>query len=196
MNRDESTITEAGKKTKNLIFQAAVRILKEEGYDKVTVRRICKETNTSNGSFYHFFKNKDELMAYYYTKSADDFLIGQQETMNQADLYDQLLICHLWYIKYTSDFGLDFCINFFNSNNRAIDPGYMYNAFYEMARKCLKEKSKYIREGYEANQIVKELCILAKGIIFDWSTARGSYDIQATAKRLFTIYLNEVIIRK
>ena len=62
--------SENGKKTR-------VKILKEEGYDKVTVRRICKESNTSNGSFYHFFKNKDELLAYYYTRSADEFIFRQ-----------------------------------------------------------------------------------------------------------------------
>ena len=118
MGRDNTELTENGKKTRDLIFQTAVRILKEEGYDKVTVRRICKESNTSNGSFYHFFKNKDELMAYYYTRSADDFLAGQEETMKNADLYHQMLICYRWYIRYTADFGLDFCINFFNSNNR------------------------------------------------------------------------------
>lgn len=193
MRADENNITESGKKTKELIFRTALKILKENGYDKMTVRRICKEANVSNGSFYHFFKNKDELMVYYYTMSADAFLAGQSEAMKQADLYHQLLLCHQWYIKYTSDFGLDFCINFFNSNNRSIDPKYMYNAYYEIARKCLKEKPEEIREGYEVENIAKELCILAKGIIFDWSAARGSYDIDEQATRLFTIYLNEVI---
>ncbi len=122
--------SENGKKTRDLIFQTAVKILKEEGYDKVTVRRICKESNTSNGSFYHFFKNKDELLAYYYTRSADEFMEGQEETMKNADLYHQMLLCYRWYIRYTSEFGLDFCMNFFNSNNRSIDPLYMYNAFF------------------------------------------------------------------
>ena len=195
MGRDNTELTENGKKTRDLIFQTAVRILKEEGYDKVTVRRICKESNTSNGSFYHFFKNKDELMAYYYTRSADDFLEGQEETMKNADLYHQMLICYRWYIRYTADFGLDFCINFFNSNNRAIDPMYMYNAFYEISKKCLHEKAGEIREGYEADQIAKELCILAKGIIFDWSSSRGSYDIEEVAERMFSIYLYGVIRR-
>lgn len=193
MERDETTLTENGQKTKELIFQTAVKILKEDGYDKVTVRRICKESNTSNGSFYHFFKNKDELMAYYYTMSADDFLVGQEESMRKADLYNQMLICYRWYIKYTADFGIDFCVNFFNSNNRAIDPNYMYNAFYEISKKCLRDQTDKIKEGYNADNIAKELCILAKGIIFDWSAARGSYNIEEVAERMFTIYLNEVI---
>ena len=97
MGRDNTELTENGKKTRDLIFQTAVRILKEEGYDKVTVRRICKESNTSNGSFYHFFKNKDELMAYYYTRSADDFLEGQEETMKNADLYHLLPVVYPLY---------------------------------------------------------------------------------------------------
>ena len=107
----------------------------------------------------------------------------------------RFLLCYRWYIRYTADFGLDFCINFFNSNNRAIDPLYMYNAFYEISKKCLHEKAGEIREGYEADQIAKELCILAKGIIFDWSSSRGSYDIEEVAERMFSIYLNGVIRR-
>ncbi len=193
MGKDSAELTENGKKTRDLIFQTAVKILKEEGYDKVTVRRICKESNTSNGSFYHFFKNKDELLAYYYTRSADEFMEGQEETMKNADLYHQMLLCYRWYIRYTSEFGLDFCMNFFNSNNRSIDPLYMYNAFYEISKKYLHEKSDEIREGYNADDIAKELCILAKGIIFDWSTSRGAYDIEAVAERMFSIYLNGVI---
>ena len=193
MGKDSAELTENGKKTRDLIFQTAVKILKEEGYDKVTVRRICKESNTSNGSFYHFFKNKDELLAYYYTRSADEFMEGQEETMKNADLYHQMLLCYRWYIRYTSEFGLDFCMNFFNSNNRSVDPLYMYNAFYEISKKYLHEKSDEIREGYNADDIAKELCILAKGIIFDWSTSRGAYDIEAVAERMFSIYLNGVI---
>lgn len=193
MSRVDTELTDSGRKTRDLIFQTAVKILKEEGYDKVTVRRICKESGTSNGSFYHFFKNKDELLAYYYTMSAEDFMEGQEENMKNADLYHQMLICYKWYIRYTSEFGLDFCINFFNSSNRAIDPLYMYNAFYEISKRCLHEKSDEIREGYDADEIAKELCILAKGIIFDWSSSRGSYDIEKVAERMFTVYLDGVI---
>lgn len=196
MGRTDAELTESGKKTKDLIFQTAVKILKEEGYDKVTVRRICKESNTSNGSFYHFFKNKDELLAYYYTMSAEDFMEGQEENMKNADLYHQMLICYRWYIRYTSEFGLDFCINFFNSHNRAIDPMYMYNAFYEISRKCLYEKPDEIKEGFNADEIAKELCILAKGIIFDWSSSRGSYDIEHVAERMFAVYLDGVIRKR
>ncbi len=193
MIRDENNITESGKKTKDLIFKTAVNILTTEGYDKVTVRKICKEAGTSNGSFYHFFKNKDELLAYYYTQSAEEFLRGQEEKMQSLNLYEKMLFCHIWYVKYSADFGLDFCMNFFNSHNRSIDPGFMYNAFYENAKSYLQEDKDSIKEGYNPDTIVKELCILAKGIIFDWSTCRGSYDIEKTAQNMFSIYLKQVL---
>lgn len=192
---EESAVTESGKKTKDLIFRTAIKILKEEGYDKLTVRKICQMSGTSNGSFYHFFKNKEELLAYYYTMSADEFLAGQQERMQELNLYDQMLLCHEWYIRYTSDLGVDFCMNFFTPTNRAIDPLYMHNSFFEMAKKHLEDKRDMIRDGYDPERIAKELCILAKGLIFDWSTARGSYDINEMATRLFSLYLNEAIIK-
>ncbi len=190
---EETPLTENGKKTRELIFRTAVELLKKEGYDKLTIRKICTESGTSNGSFYHFFKNKDELLAYYYNMSADRFLSEHKDEMDHADLFEQMMICYRYYIRYSSDYGVDFCMNFFNAKNRAIDPNYMYNAFYEISRKYLHENESALREGNTADEVAKELCILAKGVIFDWATERGSYDITKTAERMFHAYLSGVV---
>lgn len=190
---EESRITESGKKTRELIFKTAVELLKKEGYDRLTIRKICTLSGTSNGSFYHFFKNKEELLAYYYNMSAEGFLDKHKEEMEHASLFDQMMICYRYYIRYSADYGVDFCMNFFNAKNRAIDPNYMYNAFYEISRTCLHEREDQLKEGNDPDQVAKELCILAKGIIFDWATERGSYDISEIAERMFRAYLSGVV---
>jgi uncharacterized protein len=53
---EEVRLTESGEKTRELIFNTAVELLKQEGYDRLTIRKICQASGTSNGSFYHFFK--------------------------------------------------------------------------------------------------------------------------------------------
>jgi AcrR family transcriptional regulator len=190
---EDERLTESGKKTRELIFRTAVEVLKKEGYDKLTIRKICAASGTSNGSFYHFFKNKDELLAYYYNISADRFIEEHIDEMNNATLSEQMMITYRYYIRYSADYGVDFCMSFFNAKNRAIDPAYMYNAFYEISRKYLHEKENELKEGNDADTVAKELCILAKGIIFDWATERGSYDITVTADRMFAAYLSGVV---
>ena len=53
------------KETKEKIFQAAKRILQKSGYENLSIKNICEEAGVSNGSFYHHFKTKDDLLSYY-----------------------------------------------------------------------------------------------------------------------------------
>ena len=190
---EDRVITESGKKTKDQIFNAAVKLLLKDGYDKLTIKKICEVSGTSNGSFYHFFRNKDELLAHYYNLSAEKFIQAREEDIENASLYEQMMFCYRWYINYSAGHGVDFCLNFFTPKNRAIDPNYMHNAFYEMSRECLHKHKDEILEGGDADQIAHELCVLAKGIISDWCNSRGSYDIATATERMFSVYLKGVV---
>ena len=53
------------RETREKIFQAAKRILQKEGYEELSIKNICEEAGVSNGSFYHHFKTKDDLLSYY-----------------------------------------------------------------------------------------------------------------------------------
>ena len=53
------------KETKDKIFRAAKHILQKKGYDQLSIKNICEEAGVSNGSFYHHFKTKDDLLSYY-----------------------------------------------------------------------------------------------------------------------------------
>lgn len=53
------------KETKARIFCAAKSILKKQGYEALSIKNICEEAGVSNGSFYHHFKTKDDLLSYY-----------------------------------------------------------------------------------------------------------------------------------
>ena len=53
------------RETREKIFQAAKRILQKKGYEELSIKNICEEAGVSNGSFYHHFKTKDDLLSYY-----------------------------------------------------------------------------------------------------------------------------------
>ena len=53
------------KETKERIFRAAKHILQKKGYEELSIKNICEEAGVSNGSFYHHFKTKDDLLSYY-----------------------------------------------------------------------------------------------------------------------------------
>ena len=51
----------AGRNTKARIVAAAWKLFYEQGYEDTTVEDIVFESETSKGSFYHYFDGKDAL---------------------------------------------------------------------------------------------------------------------------------------
>jgi len=52
----------AEKPIRDRIIETSLKLFQENGYHKVTVDQIVKESGTSKGGFYHNFKSKDELL--------------------------------------------------------------------------------------------------------------------------------------
>ena len=51
-----------GRNTKGRIVAAAWKLFYEQGYDNTTVEDIVFASETSKGSFYHYFGSKDDLL--------------------------------------------------------------------------------------------------------------------------------------
>lgn len=56
--------------TKDAILDAALKIFLTKGYEGTSVRMILEEANVVTGSFYHFFKSKEDL----FEKAVERFL--------------------------------------------------------------------------------------------------------------------------
>ena len=70
--------------TKGRIISAAWKLFYEQGYEDTTVEDIVFESETSKGSFYHYFNGKDALLgtlAYVF----DEKYEALQQTMDPAD---------------------------------------------------------------------------------------------------------------
>lgn len=52
---------EQAQRTETAILNAALTLMREKGYDTVTVRDICKAAGITTGAFYHHFQSKEEL---------------------------------------------------------------------------------------------------------------------------------------
>jgi AcrR family transcriptional regulator len=50
--------------TKEKIFQAAMELFLEQGYDKTTVEQIAEKADVAKGTFFNYFPAKDELLVY------------------------------------------------------------------------------------------------------------------------------------
>ncbi len=110
------------RETKERIFQAARRILQKSSYENLSIKNICEEAGVSNGSFYHHFKTKDDLLSYY---------IEDQPSIN-PDLLDipsnaeetKTAIIHVYlnYVKYCKELGVEFMSGYYTPKNQSLNP--------------------------------------------------------------------------
>jgi AcrR family transcriptional regulator len=58
--------TAKGEQTRELILSTALRLFREQGYGKTTMRAIATEAGVSVGNAYYYFGSKEHLMQAYY----------------------------------------------------------------------------------------------------------------------------------
>lgn len=58
--------TAKGEQTRELILSTALRLFREQGYGKTTMRAIATEAGVSVGNAYYYYGSKDHLMQAYY----------------------------------------------------------------------------------------------------------------------------------
>ena len=54
--------TKKGRRTKQRICDATLELIHKKGYPNVTIADICQAAGVSNGSFFHYFKTKDDVL--------------------------------------------------------------------------------------------------------------------------------------
>ena len=92
--------------TKARIFAAAKNILQKDGYEALSIKNICDEAGVSNGSFYHHFKTKDDLLSYYIEEQPSinpDFL---DLPASPAEAKEAIIYVYLNYVHYCQDLGV------------------------------------------------------------------------------------------
>jgi AcrR family transcriptional regulator len=76
--------TTKGEQTRELILSTALRLFREQGYGKTTMRAIATEAGVSVGNAYYYFGSKEHLMQAYY-----DHLQEQHRDAVRAVLADE-----------------------------------------------------------------------------------------------------------
>lgn len=52
--------------TRNKIYEIGVNLIKEKGYENVSIQDICQNANVSIGAFYHHFSSKENLITEFF----------------------------------------------------------------------------------------------------------------------------------
>lgn len=69
--------------TKRRLLEAAVQLMLKQGFTATTVDQVCAEAGLTKGSFFHYFKTKDEIGQ----AAVEFFTCGQQAMLANAPFH-------------------------------------------------------------------------------------------------------------
>lgn len=174
-------------KMKRHISDVALSLMRQIGYDNLTIRMICKEAGISTGMFYQHFSSKEDLLACYSILAEENFITHVNLQQNELPLREQLIEFSTWICRFISDLGPDFCRNFFSS--KSIDKDRFKNLLRDTIETCLEKATSggfQFAPGRSLDSISRDISVITRGIIFDWSVHEGSYDMAEYARDLFS----------
>lgn len=185
------------RETKEKIFQAAKRILQKKGYEELSIKNICEEAGVSNGSFYHHFRTKDDLLSYY---------IEDQPTIN-PDLLEMpdnaegvkegIIQVYLNYVKYCRELGVEFMSGYYDTKNQALNAAIRTERPYPIVTvQTYVEKAAaagIIRLNIEIEKFTTDIRMIVIGNVFEWCLRNGEADFEGNMSRSLGKYLDSTI---
>jgi hypothetical protein len=118
-------------------------------------------------------------------------------TLEGLDISTQLIQFYTWFAEYIVSFGYEFVLNFFNNQNPILNT-HVYNNEIVVITDSLLAKA--VQNGYKIpddrtiRDISNDLCVIIKGIIFDWCVRHGEFDIGKYTKDLLTRCLRGILM--
>lgn len=185
--------------TKTKIVKAAWKLFYKQGYDNTTVDDIIEASQTSKGTFYHYFKGKDGLL------TSLSFLFDEKyeelyEIMpSNLSCYDKLYFLNkelFSMIQETIDVNL--LASLYSSHLTTKDERYLLNP----DRFYITLITKLIAEGIlsgefsptrSVDDLVKIYTATERGLLYDWALCKGDYDVTKYSSDLISAVLTSFL---
>lgn len=186
------------KETKERIFQAAKRILQKSGYEELSIKNICEEAGVSNGSFYHHFKTKDDLLSYYIEDQPSIDPDRLELPKNKEDAKETIIHVYLNYMKYCKELGVEFMAGYYTPHNQALNPTIRTERPYPIVT-----VQHYLERALEANaiqlnlkieEITTDIRMIVIGNVFEWAMRNGDADFEGNMRRSLSHYLDSIFV--
>lgn len=178
------------------IIDTTIELIKTHGADYLTVRNVCQAAEIATGTFYHYFRNKDDLLIYF----VRDISFGDCELKTPlTDISGRITELYMNLIDRYMQLGMDFMKSFYTTDNAALssymgvtDGQFAPGTVMERCERELAEASKagIIKETADVHTLSADICTIVKGCVFEWCLCGGSNDIAKTVSRIIDSRIN------
>ena len=181
--------------TKGKIVSAAWKLFYLQGYDDTTVDEIIEESQTSRGSFYHYFEGKDALLSslsYLFDEKYKELMPGLEET---EGCFEKLMFLNRELFDYIeNNISLDLLARLYSS--QLITKGEKHlldhnRVYYKLLKTIVTEgqANGELSKECTANEMVKTYALCERALLYDWCICNGEYSLKNYAEQRIPMFL-------
>lgn len=181
--------------TKGRIIESAWDLFYEQGYEETTIDDIVERSETSKGSFYHYFDGKDALLSslsFLFDRKYEE-LIPSLETFSTS--IDKLIyLNHELFLMIENKVSLDLLARLLSTQLITSGEKHLLDhdrTYYKLLRKIVIEGQRKgeLREDLSVNEIVKGYSLFERAIMYDWCICNGEYSLYQYSGTLLPTFL-------
>ena len=181
--------------TRGRIISAAWKLFYENGYDDTTIDDIIRESETSRGSFYHYFDGKDALLgtlAYVF----DEKYEALQEAVNVIEEpVDKLLFLnHELFVMIEDGISRDLLSRLLlaHGEKHLLDHNRLY---FRLLRRIFSEgrRSGRLTSSLQDDALVKAYALWERALLYDWCLNGGEYSLVSYTDRMTPVFIRSLL---
>lgn len=170
-----------GQIKKEQLIQEVVLLSQEHDLSELSVRELCAKLHFSTGSFYHYFKDKGELLAAIFS-TVDDHLLAVEQEQFTAKQADNILLIAAEYARFNIHSGIRLIISLNGRNVAGKGDVYLHDnrPIFLILQRCFeagKQSGEFAVTTATASELARMTLVVMRGYAFDWAKHNGVYDM-------------------
>ena len=182
--------------TRGRIVSAAWQLFYEQGYENTTVEELIETSQTSKGSFYHYFDGKDALLSTL-SDLFDEKYEALQETMDPAmPAMDKLLFLNSELFRMIENsVSMDLLARLLSTQLVTNGEKHLLNhkrTYYRLLRKIIAQgqEAGELSDKRTVSDMVKLYALCERALMYDWCLCGGEYSLRDYASQVLPTFLS------
>lgn len=183
----------AGNDVKRKIYECAMHLFMEKGFDNVKVSDICAETGVAIGTFYYHFKSKEAILMTF-TNLIEESITEYSKSLRYNSPEDQIrkLFLYKWEALISYDPALN-KVGMVANINSSNDVGFnMDQPLFRLFRQALMAgvQSGIFRSDLDIETAVSMLRYIIAGLCLHWSICADHVDRDKEVNRELDLFFS------
>ena len=186
----------SSRNTKARIVSAAWKLFYEQGYEETTVEEIIFESETSKGSFYHYFEGKDALMGSLSVLFDEKY----EELRGRIDPRMDTVEVLIWlnqelFSMIDTSVPLELLSRLLSSQLVTHGEKHLLDrkrTYYRLLRQIVSQgqEREELTDTRTVSEIVKAYAMFERGLMYDWCLSGGEYSLVQYAREMMPLFLD------